>query len=100
VPDQPGSEREDWMRENRLSPEAVKAWCDELRRSRARTEFLRAELPAILAQGGEDIAAGMRADLDLLDLHATLLEAWIIMAGVALNNDNHLNASWQSDGFV
>ncbi|MBP0463097.1 hypothetical protein J5Y09_04170 [Roseomonas sp. PWR1] len=72
------------MDENGLSPEAVKAWCDELRRSKARVAFMRDELPVIIAESGEEVAAALRADLELLDIHATLLDAWILTAGVAI----------------
>jgi hypothetical protein len=71
------------MDKSGLSPEAVKAWCDELRRSKARVAFMREELPTILAESGEAIAAALQADLELLDLHAAILETWIVTAGVA-----------------
>ncbi|WP_198374985.1 hypothetical protein [Neoroseomonas rubea] len=69
------------MDENELSPEAVKAWCAELRRSKARVAFMREELPTIIAESGEGVAAALRADLELLDLHAAILETWIVTAG-------------------
>jgi hypothetical protein len=75
------------MRDNELSLEAVKAWCDELRRSKARVAFMREELPAILAESGEEVAADMRAHLALLGLHASILETWILTAEVASRPD-------------
>ncbi|MBP0466205.1 hypothetical protein J5Y09_19925 [Roseomonas sp. PWR1] len=69
------------MDTNGLSPAAVKAWCDELRRSKARVAFLREELPAVIAESGEKVAAAMRVDLDRLELHAAILEAWLVTLG-------------------
>jgi hypothetical protein len=70
------------MADTELNTAAVKAWCDELRRSKARVALMREELPAILAESGEEAAAAICADLELLDLHATILETWIITANV------------------
>jgi hypothetical protein len=70
------------MRETELNPAAVKGWCDELRRSKARVAFMREELPAIWADSGEEVAAALCAELELLDLHAALLETWIVSAHV------------------
>lgn len=75
------------MDENGLSPEAVKAWCDELRRSKARVAFMRAELPLILAESGEAVATSLRAELEILDLHASILETWILSADAASGRD-------------
>lgn len=71
------------VRDTELNPEAVKAWCDELRQSKARVAFMRAELPLVRAQSGEAVVASLRAELEILDLHASILETWIITAGVA-----------------
>ena len=71
------------MRADALNPATVKAWCDELRRSKARVASMREELPVVLAESGEEVAAALRADLELLDLHSALLETWISTAGIA-----------------
>ena len=85
------------MDENELSPVAVKAWCAELRRSKARVAFMRAELPLVRAQSGEAVATSLRAELEMLDLHATILESWISTAGTAFGYGDRLNAPWQTD---
>lgn len=69
------------MADTELNTAAVKAWCDELRRSKARVAFMREELSAVVAESGEKVAAAMRVDLDRLELHAAILEAWIITLG-------------------
>jgi hypothetical protein len=79
--DQTEGGSESGIRETELSPEAVKAWCDELRLTKSRLAFIREELPSILAESGEKDAAALRVDLDRLELHAAILEAWIISLG-------------------
>lgn len=85
------------MKQSGLDPQAVKAWCDELRRSKARVAFMRDELPAVLAESGEAVTASLRADLDLLDLQAAILEAWITAADpLAWSGDASLNCGGTS----
>ena len=37
----------------------------------------------VLAQSGEEVAAALCADLELLDIHAALLETWLLTVGAA-----------------